>query len=120
MRSPRLRLPREEAEDTAPLVPKALAVSPITKNAAPRRRNPNLVYELNVRGYTMQHPSVQGPLRGTIGGLTTRRVIDHLKYMGVDVVEFLAHPDGLVEPSLVLRRDLAAAIRRHRAGGRRR
>lgn len=34
--------------------------------------------------------------------------------VGVDTVEFLAHPDGLVEPSLVLRRDLAEAIRRHR------
>lgn len=34
--------------------------------------------------------------------------------VGVDVVEFLAHPDGLVEASLPLRRDLAAAIRRHR------
>ena len=42
------------------------------------------MYELNVRGYTMRHPSVQGPLRGTIAGLTTRRVIDHLKYLGVD------------------------------------
>jgi LmbE family N-acetylglucosaminyl deacetylase len=34
--------------------------------------------------------------------------------VGVDTVEFLAHPDGLVEPSIALRRDLAAAIRRHR------
>lgn len=34
--------------------------------------------------------------------------------VGVDHVEFLAHPDGLVEASLDLRRDLAAAIRRHR------
>ena len=34
--------------------------------------------------------------------------------VGVNTVEFLAHPDGLVENSLVLRRDLAAAIRRHR------
>ena len=34
--------------------------------------------------------------------------------VGVDTVEFLAHPDGLVEPSLVLRRDLATAIRRYR------
>lgn len=34
--------------------------------------------------------------------------------VGVDTVEFLHHPDGLVEASLVLRRDLAAAIRRHR------
>ena len=34
--------------------------------------------------------------------------------VGVDTVEFLDHPDGLIEASLVLRRDLAAAIRRHR------
>ncbi|MET0189355.1 MAG: PIG-L deacetylase family protein, partial [Pseudonocardia sediminis] len=34
--------------------------------------------------------------------------------VGVDVVEFLDHPDGLVEYSTGLRRDIAAAIRRHR------
>lgn len=34
--------------------------------------------------------------------------------VGVDEVEFLTHPDGLVEASVALRRDLAAAIRRHR------
>ncbi len=33
--------------------------------------------------------------------------------VGVDVVEFLNHPDGLVENTLMLRRDLTAAIRRH-------
>ena len=32
--------------------------------------------------------------------------------VGVDTVEFLAHPDGLVEASVELRRDLAATIRR--------
>ncbi len=34
--------------------------------------------------------------------------------VGVDVVEFLAHPDGLVEAGIPLRRDLAATIRHHR------
>jgi LmbE family N-acetylglucosaminyl deacetylase len=34
--------------------------------------------------------------------------------VGVEQVEFLHHPDGLVVPDLTLRRDLAAAIRRHR------
>jgi LmbE family N-acetylglucosaminyl deacetylase len=34
--------------------------------------------------------------------------------VGVDTVEFLRHPDGLLEPSVALRRDLAAVIRRHR------
>ncbi|MEQ1769607.1 MAG: glycogen debranching protein GlgX [Devosia sp.] len=90
VRSPRLRLPREDAEDTAPLIPKAIVGSPdLNTPIMPRRKAPTLMYELNVRGFTMRHPSVQGPLRGTIGALSTRRVIDHLKYLGVDVVELM-------------------------------
>lgn len=34
--------------------------------------------------------------------------------VGVEVVEFLDYADGRIEPSIDLRRDLAAAIRRHR------
>ena len=34
--------------------------------------------------------------------------------VGVDTVEFLGHPDGLIEANVGLRRDLAATIRRHR------
>src|SRR5690606_27471714 len=34
--------------------------------------------------------------------------------VGVSVVDFLGHPDGLVVEGLELRRDIAAAIRRHR------
>src|SRR5690606_29850895 len=91
VRSPRLRLPREDAVDTAPLVPKALVGLPEPELQKPKRnvKSPHLFYEMNVRGYTMRHPSVQGPLRGTIAGLTTRRVIDHLKYLGVDVVQLM-------------------------------
>ena len=36
------------------------------------------------------------------------------RIVGVAEVEFLGHPDGRVEENLALRRDLAAAIRRHR------
>ena len=90
VRSPRLRLPRADAVDTAPLIPKAVIVSPqLNPLATARRKTPSLMYELNVRGYTMQHPSVQGPLRGTIAGLSTHRVIDHLKFLGVDCVELM-------------------------------
>jgi len=89
VRSPRLRLHRDEAVDTAPLIPKAIVAGVTNKIAQPRRRAPQVFYELNVRGYTMRHPSVQGPLRGTIAGLTTRRVIDHFKYLGVDVVQLM-------------------------------
>lgn len=35
-------------------------------------------------------------------------------HVGVDTVEFLDHPDGVLQEGLGLRRDLARAIRRHR------
>src|SRR5690606_24807636 len=89
VRSPRLRLPRSDAVDTAPLIPKAVVIGATNKPAMPRRKPPGLVYELNVRGYTMRHPSVQGPLRGTVAALTTQRVIEHLQYLGVDTVELM-------------------------------
>ncbi|GLQ08809.1 glycogen operon protein GlgX homolog [Devosia yakushimensis] len=89
VRSPRLRLDRAEAVDTAPLVPKAIVVTPNDELVLPRKKAPGLFYEMNVRGYTMRHPSVQGPLRGTVAALTTQRVIDHLKFIGVDTLQLM-------------------------------
>ena len=89
VRSPRLRLDRADAVDTAPLVPKSIVVGPGGDAATPRKKAPGLFYEMNVRGYTMRHPSVQGPLRGTIAALTTQRVIDHLKFIGVDTLQLM-------------------------------
>jgi glycogen operon protein len=89
VRSPRLRLDRSEAVDTAPLMPKAIVVGLGNENILPRKKAPTMFYEMNVRGYTMRHPSVQGPLRGTIAALSTQRVIDHLKYIGVDALQLM-------------------------------
>jgi LmbE family N-acetylglucosaminyl deacetylase len=52
-------------------------------------------------------PSVCGPLRGA-------EQIAAAKCVGVDVVEFLDHRDGVIEHTIELRRDIAAAVRRHR------
>jgi glycogen operon protein len=48
-----------------------------------------VVYELHVRGFTLNHPEVPPPLRGTYAGLATAPVIDHLKYLGVTSVELM-------------------------------
>lgn len=47
----------------------------------------------------------------TLRAVEQRRSCD---VVGVETLEFLDHPDGLVVEGLALRRDLAAAIRRHR------
>ena len=53
------------------------------------------------------HPSEAGPLR-------EREEQASAKVVGVDTVEFLGFPDGMVEYGLPLRRAVAAAVRRHR------
>ena len=53
------------------------------------------------------HPGDCGPLREA----EERAGAAHV---GVTTVEFLGHPDGVIEAGLELRRDLARAIRRHR------
>jgi LmbE family N-acetylglucosaminyl deacetylase len=52
-------------------------------------------------------PEVAGPLREQEQRASAAVV-------GVDVVEFLGHPDGTIERSTALRRDISRAIRRHR------
>src|SRR5688572_31274891 len=48
-----------------------------------------VVYELHVRGFTMQHPDVPPALRGTYAGLATAPVVEYLKRLGVTTVELL-------------------------------
>jgi len=58
-------------------------------------------------GIQSMDPSVVGPLREA-------EQIASCAVVGVTDVEFLAHPDGLVEAGVGLRRDLTTAIRRRR------
>ncbi len=48
-----------------------------------------VIYELHVRGFTMQHPDVPPPLRGTYAGLATAPVIDYLQRLGITTVELM-------------------------------
>ena len=52
-------------------------------------------------------PSVCGPLRA-------EEQVAAARCVGVEVVEFLDHRDGVIEHTIELRRDIAGAIRRHR------
>jgi LmbE family N-acetylglucosaminyl deacetylase len=52
-------------------------------------------------------PSEAGPLRAA-------EEVEAARLVGVEIVEFLGHRDGVIEYGLPLRRDLARAIRRHR------
>ncbi|MBI1212198.1 MAG: glycogen debranching protein GlgX [Alphaproteobacteria bacterium] len=51
--------------------------------------NQTVVCEMHVRGYTMRHPDVHQPIRGTFAGLSSTSVIRHLKDLGVTAIELL-------------------------------
>ena len=58
-------------------------------------------------GINIMNPSEVGPLRSQEEKNAARAV-------GVDTVEFLDHPDGIIEYGLPLRRDISRMIRRYR------
>jgi len=49
----------------------------------------SVIYEVHVKGFTIQHPEVPPSLRGTYAGLGTAPVIDYLTRLGVTAVELL-------------------------------
>ena len=76
--------------DTAAIVPKAvIADLPSVALKAARFKHGGLVYEVNVRGFTMLHPEVPEALRGTVAALAHPAVIKHLKSLHVSAVELM-------------------------------
>ncbi|MEM8570159.1 MAG: glycogen debranching protein GlgX [Pseudomonadota bacterium] len=88
---PRLASPREANIDTAPMVPKSV----VTTLPEPKKlKKPSfvpggLIYELNVRGFTMRHPEVAAPVRGTVAALAEPAILEHLQRLGVGAVELM-------------------------------
>ena len=57
---------------------------------------------------------IDGMPPAEVGPLRAEEEINAAAVVGVDTVEFLGYPDGIIEYGLPLRRDLSQAIRRHR------
>lgn len=78
-------------EDTAALVPKAVVppALPDVPREAPRFVHGGLVYEINVRGFTMLHPDVPADMRGTVAALAHPAVIAHLQKLHIGAIELM-------------------------------
>ena len=61
----------------------------------------SIIYEVNVRGYSIQNPDVPKELRGTYAGLASPASIDYLKKLGVTAVELLPVHHFIDESHLV-------------------
>jgi glycogen operon protein len=89
--------PREDLSfdrrNSAPGMPKCRVIEPAFTWGDDRPPDvpwhETVIYELHVRGYTMQHPEIPSYLRGTYAALATEPVIRHLKGLGVTAVELM-------------------------------
>jgi glycogen operon protein len=81
----------ERGVDTAGLVPKSVLEKPLAdvRRAAVRFREAGLVYEVNVRGFTMLHPDVPQNQRGTVAALAHPAIIAHLRKLHVAAIELM-------------------------------
>ena len=87
----RLSARRGEGGDTAPLMPKAIAsvLPPPVPKKPPVFTPGGLIYELNVRAFTMLHPAIPKRMRGTVAALGHPAVIEHLQKLAVSAVELM-------------------------------
>jgi glycogen operon protein len=78
-------------KDTAALVPRAVIPDalPMAPPAPPLFTPGGLIYEVNVRGFTLLHPDVPKALRGTVAALAHPAVIAHLQKLRVAAVELM-------------------------------
>jgi glycogen debranching enzyme len=86
---------------SAHLVPKAVVTAdktPLNQRAFHQRK---LIYELNVRGFTMRHPDVPEHQRGTIAALAHPSLIKHFKSIGADTIELMPIAAWIDERHLV-------------------
>lgn len=80
----------EPGIDTTALVPRAIVTPPPAVPVAPPLFTPGgLIYELNVRGFTMLHPDVPEAQRGTIAALAHPAIIAHLTKLKVAAIELM-------------------------------
>lgn len=89
-------------KDTADLVPRALVPQnrlPVSREA-PLFERGGLIYEINVRGFTMLHPDVPHQLRGTVAALAQPAIIAHLRNLHVSAVELMPVTEWIDERHL--------------------
>lgn len=80
-----------QGEETADLVPKGIVSAPLPEavRTPPLFEHGGLVYELNVRAFTLLHPEVPKAQRGTISALAHPALIAHFRKLQVSAIELM-------------------------------
>ena len=83
---------RPNQTDSAGSMPKCVVTGPLADFSAARPRIPwteTIIYEANVRGYTMRHPDIPDQDRGRFRGMSNRNILEYLKALGITSLELM-------------------------------
>ena len=78
--------------DSAAFIPKGIVMGPDDAPQAVRPRIPwseTIIYEANVRGYTMRHPDIPEGERGKFQGMRNGEILGYLKALGITSLELM-------------------------------
>lgn len=78
--------------DSAGSMPRCVVTGPAADFSAPRPSIPwteTIIYEANVRGYTMRHPDIPEQERGKFRGLSNGKILEYLKALGITSLELM-------------------------------
>lgn len=94
--------------DSAAFVPKCLVAGPHTALLAKRPCIPwseTIIYEANVRGYTMAHPEIPENERGKFRGMSNGKILEYLKALGITALELMPVHE-MIDEGFLIGRDL--------------
>ena len=78
--------------DSADSIPKCVVPGTIPGFKSSPPRIPwakTIIYEANVRGYTMRHPDIPEQERGRFAGLSNGKILEYLKALGITSLELM-------------------------------
>jgi len=92
-------------DDSAAFVPRSVvtATGLIPKRGCRTPWRETIVYEANVRGYTMRHPDLDDAERGRFRGMSNGRILDYLKSLGITTIELMPVAEFIDEAFLARR-----------------
>jgi isoamylase len=94
--------------DSAAYMPKCVVGGSFAAFSAPPPRIPwseTIIYEANVRGYTMAHPGVPEIDRGRFRGLSNGKILEYLKALGITSLELMPVHE-MIDEGFLIGRDL--------------
>jgi isoamylase len=100
---------KKDIRDSADQINKCVVINPLFNWERDKKpdipMHNSIIYELNVKGFTIQHPAIPEKERGTFKALASEIIINYFKKLGITAIELMpvhhfVHDSFLIEKGL--------------------